>query len=61
MGERDRDVAGPVPPPLSVARAREVTAGLREALEDVRHAVGVLESRVLAAHAYPSSHKPPKD
>lgn len=39
-----------MPPPLSVARAREVTAGLREALEDVRRSVGVLASRVLAAH-----------
>ncbi|MFE7431293.1 hypothetical protein, partial [Streptomyces sp. NPDC057545] len=51
MGGRDRDDAGPVLPPLSAERARVVTAGLREALEDVRRAVGVLAARVLAAHA----------
>ncbi|MFE1408741.1 hypothetical protein ACFW5D_35280 [Streptomyces sp. NPDC058770] len=51
MGGRDRDDAGPVLSPFSAERARVVTAGLREALEDVRRAVGVLASRVLAAHA----------
>ncbi|MFJ8855654.1 hypothetical protein [Streptomyces sp. NPDC102437] len=40
MDEHDQDdvagpVAGPVRPPLTAEQAREVTAGLREAMDDV--------------------------
>ncbi|WP_327188285.1 hypothetical protein [Streptomyces sp. NBC_01334] len=38
-------------PPLTVARAREMTAGLREAMDDVRRSVAVLAARVRDAHA----------
>ncbi|MFF1360238.1 hypothetical protein [Streptomyces sp. NPDC058297] len=54
MGEHDRDqgdVVEPARPPFSVARAREVTAGLREAMDDVRRSVAVLAARVRDAHA----------
>ncbi|MFJ4577429.1 hypothetical protein ACIP4W_39985 [Streptomyces sp. NPDC088846] len=54
MGEHDQDqdgVAEPVRPPLTAAQAREVTAGLREAMNDVRRTVAVLAARVRDAHA----------
>ncbi|MGW1189268.1 hypothetical protein [Streptomyces sp. NPDC002559] len=41
----------PARPPLSEARVREMTAGLREAMDDVRHSVAVLAARVRDAHA----------
>ncbi|MFD3700348.1 hypothetical protein ACFWUZ_30195 [Streptomyces sp. NPDC058646] len=41
----------PAPPPLTVAQARAVTAGLREAMDDVRRSVAVLAARVRDAHA----------
>ncbi|WP_329305806.1 hypothetical protein [Streptomyces anulatus] len=43
--------AEPARPPLTVARAREMTAGLREAMGDVRRSVAVLAARVRPAHA----------
>ncbi|WP_329538321.1 hypothetical protein OG568_59300 (plasmid) [Streptomyces sp. NBC_01450] len=54
MGEHDHDqgdVAEPARPPLNAAQAREVTAGLREAMDDVRRSVAVLAIRVRDAHA----------
>ncbi|MEU3550700.1 hypothetical protein [Streptomyces longwoodensis] len=54
MGEHNEDQehgAEPARPPLTVARAREMTAGLREAMDDVRRSVAVLAARVRAAHA----------
>ncbi|GAB2580447.1 hypothetical protein GCM10027168_11630 [Streptomyces capparidis] len=45
MGEHDEDrgdVAAPARPPLDAARARAMTAGLREAMDDVRRSVAVL-------------------
>ncbi|MFF4874003.1 hypothetical protein [Streptomyces sp. NPDC000961] len=45
------DAVGPARPPLTAAEARKVTAGLREALDDVRRSVAVLAARVRAAHA----------
>ncbi|MBP5880743.1 hypothetical protein F3K37_42330 [Streptomyces sp. LBUM 1477] len=54
MGEHDHDqddVAEPARPPLSAAQAREMTAGLREAMDDVRRSVAVLAIRVRDAHA----------
>ena len=54
MGEhgQDRDdVVKPARPPLSAAQAREVTDGLREAMDDVRRSVAVLAARVNNAHA----------
>ena len=54
MGEHDQDqedVVGPVRTPLTVAQARQVTAGLREAMDDVRRSVAVLAARVRDAHA----------
>ncbi|MGW4983339.1 hypothetical protein [Streptomyces mirabilis] len=54
VGEHDEDqehVAEPAPPPLAAARAREMTAGLREAMDDVRRSVAVLAARVRDAHA----------
>ncbi|MFE4177484.1 hypothetical protein ACFRR7_36520 [Streptomyces sp. NPDC056909] len=54
MGEHDQDqddVAEPARPPLTAARAREMTAGLREAMDDVRRSVAVLAARVSDAHA----------
>lgn len=43
--------AEPARPLLSTARAREMTAGLHEAMDDVRRSVAVLAARVLDAHA----------
>ncbi|MDX2521590.1 hypothetical protein PV355_41790 [Streptomyces stelliscabiei] len=54
MGEHDQDqddVAEPARPLLSAVQAREVTAGLREAMDDVRRSVAVLAARVWDAHA----------
>ncbi|MGV9690546.1 hypothetical protein ACWDUX_15690 [Streptomyces sp. NPDC003444] len=54
MGEHQHDqgdAVGPARPPLTAAEAREVTAELREALDDVRRSVAVLAARVRAAHA----------
>ncbi|MFB6986110.1 hypothetical protein ACFC0C_40965 [Streptomyces sp. NPDC056178] len=54
MGEHNEDQergAEPVWPPLTAARARETTAGLREAMDDVRRSVAVLAARVRDAHA----------
>ncbi|WP_329564497.1 hypothetical protein OG711_38790 (plasmid) [Streptomyces uncialis] len=53
MGKKDRDqddVAEPAQPTLTTAQAREVTAGLREAMDDVRRSVAVLAARVRDAH-----------
>ncbi|WP_307180204.1 hypothetical protein [Streptomyces canus] len=53
MGEHDEDQehgAEPARPPLTVARAREMTAGLREAMDDVQRSVAVLAARVRDAH-----------
>ncbi|MEU1791990.1 hypothetical protein ABZ553_40180 [Streptomyces sparsogenes] len=53
-GDQDHgqdDVVEPARPPLSVTRAREMTAGLREAMDDVRRSVAVLAARVRDAHA----------
>ncbi|GHB78145.1 hypothetical protein GCM10010377_80430 [Streptomyces viridiviolaceus] len=38
-------------PLLTAARAREMTAGLREAMDDVQRSVAVLAARVRDAHA----------
>ncbi|MGW1819332.1 hypothetical protein ACWCQM_37980 [Streptomyces sp. NPDC002125] len=54
MGTRDQDqddVVEPARPPLTAEQAREVTAGLREAMDDVRRTVALLAARVRAAHA----------
>ncbi|MEU4655218.1 hypothetical protein AB0G32_14980 [Streptomyces sp. NPDC023723] len=54
VGEHDEHQeqgADPARPPLTAARAREMTAGLREAMDDVRRSVAVLAARVRAAHA----------
>ncbi|MFG3042825.1 hypothetical protein ACGFYZ_38590 [Streptomyces sp. NPDC048330] len=54
MGEHDEDQehgVEPTRPPLTEARARELTAGLREAMDDVRRSVAVLAARVRDAHA----------
>ncbi|MDW8805487.1 hypothetical protein P1P68_12040 [Streptomyces scabiei] len=54
MGEHIKDQehgVEPARPPLSEARAREMTAGLREAMDDVRRSVAVLAARVRDAHA----------
>ncbi|MFF1285723.1 hypothetical protein [Streptomyces sp. NPDC058299] len=54
MGTRDHDqddVAGPARQPLTVAQARKMTAGLREAMDDVRRSVAVLTAQVRDAHA----------
>lgn len=54
MGEHDQDqgdVAEPARPPLTAARTREMTAGLREAMDDVRRSVAVLAARVRDVHA----------
>ncbi|MCZ4103442.1 hypothetical protein C8250_000070 [Streptomyces sp. So13.3] len=54
MGEHEQH-HGHVPEParatLTVAGTREMTAGLREAMDDVRRSVAVLATRVRAAHA----------
>ncbi|MFF8646385.1 hypothetical protein [Streptomyces sp. NPDC015345] len=41
----------PARPPLTAARARGMTAGLREAMDDVRRSVAVLAARARDAHA----------
>ncbi|MEU6285060.1 hypothetical protein [Streptomyces sp. NPDC047028] len=54
MGEQTEDQehgAEPARPPLSEASARELTAGLREAMDDVRRSVAILAARVRDAHA----------
>ncbi|MFC9853682.1 hypothetical protein [Streptomyces prasinus] len=54
MGEHDQDqddAAEPARPPLDAEQAREATAGLREAVDDVRRSVTVLAARVRDAHA----------
>ncbi|WP_255345671.1 hypothetical protein [Streptomyces chartreusis] len=54
VGEQHEDQehgTEPARPPLSEARAQEMTAGLREAMDDVRRSVAVLAARVRDAHA----------
>ncbi|MFB7595225.1 hypothetical protein [Streptomyces sp. NPDC056160] len=54
MGEQHEDQeygAEPARPLPTEARAREMTAGLREAMDDVRRSVAVLAARVCDAHA----------
>ncbi|MEU2578856.1 hypothetical protein ACIP3B_36450 [Streptomyces anulatus] len=54
MGQHNEDQehgAQPARPPLTAARAREMTTGLRAAMDDVRRSVAVLAARVRAAHA----------
>ncbi|MER5201158.1 hypothetical protein ACWD3J_47330 [Streptomyces sp. NPDC002755] len=54
MGEQHEDQehgAEPARPPLTTAQAREMTAGLREAMDDVQRSVAVLAARVRDAHA----------
>ncbi|WP_424893321.1 hypothetical protein [Streptomyces sp. XH2] len=54
VGEQHEDQehgAEPARPPLTAARAREMTDGLREAMDDVRRSVAVLAARVRDAHA----------
>jgi len=49
VGEQNEDqehVAEPARPPLTVAHVREMTAGLHEAMDDVRRSVAVLAARV---------------
>ncbi|WP_447034626.1 hypothetical protein [Streptomyces sp. DSM 118878] len=49
MGEHNEDqgdVAEPARPPLTAEQAREMTAGLREAMDNVRRSVAVLAARV---------------
>ncbi|WP_370422206.1 hypothetical protein AB8O64_28685 [Streptomyces sp. QH1-20] len=48
MGEQNEDqehVVEPARPPLTAARAREMTVGLREVMDDVRRSVAVLAAR----------------
>ncbi|OIJ85377.1 hypothetical protein BIV25_44210 [Streptomyces sp. MUSC 14] len=54
VGEQHEDQehgVEPARPPLTAARAREMTAGLRAAMDDVRRSVAVLAARVRDAHA----------
>ncbi|WP_225840482.1 hypothetical protein [Streptomyces sp. NK08204] len=54
VGEQHEDQehgAEPAGPPLTTAQAREMTAGLREAMDDVRRSVAALAARVRDAHA----------
>ncbi|MCX5207549.1 hypothetical protein OG897_39865 [Streptomyces sp. NBC_00237] len=54
MGEHNEDLddgAEPARPTLSTPQAREMTAGLRDAMNDVQRSVAVLAARVRAAHA----------
>ncbi|MFG2630374.1 hypothetical protein [Streptomyces sp. NPDC048473] len=44
------DVAEPARLTLTTVQAREMTAGLREAMDDVRRSVAVLAARVRDAH-----------
>ncbi|MFI2433621.1 hypothetical protein [Streptomyces sp. NPDC018693] len=49
MGEHDQDqdrVTEPARSPLTTAQARKMTAGLREAMDDVRRSLAVLAARV---------------
>ncbi|MGO4636390.1 hypothetical protein AB4225_36645 [Streptomyces sp. 2RAF24] len=48
-GEGQGDDAGPAPP-VTAAQAREMTAGLRAAMDDVQRSVAVLAARVRTAH-----------
>ncbi|MFB7186899.1 hypothetical protein ACFCZT_16660 [Streptomyces sp. NPDC056230] len=41
----------PARPPLTAAHAREVTAGLRKAMDDVRRSMAMLAAPVRDAHA----------
>lgn len=53
VGEDNEDqdaVAEPAPVLMDAARARAVTARLREAMDDVRRTVAVLATRVRNAH-----------
>ncbi|MER8159953.1 hypothetical protein [Streptomyces sp. NPDC094472] len=50
MGEQDED-QGEIARRATAARARAMTAGLREAMDDVRRTVAVLAARVRDAHA----------
>ncbi|WP_328491325.1 hypothetical protein OHS59_00180 [Streptomyces sp. NBC_00414] len=57
MGEHNEEqehVAEPARPPLTAARARDMTTGLREAMDDIRRSVAVLAARVWAPLGYPS-------
>jgi hypothetical protein len=49
--ENQKHAVEPARPPLTMARAREMTAGLREAMDDVRRSVAVLAARVRDTHA----------
>ncbi|MGA5606438.1 hypothetical protein ACPCUF_36505 [Streptomyces griseoincarnatus] len=49
--EHQEHAVEPARPPLTAARAREMTAGLQEAMDDVRRSVAVLAARVRDAHA----------
>jgi hypothetical protein len=54
MGTRDQDQDDVVEPallPLTAAQAREMTAGLRAAMDDIRRSVAALAARVRDAHA----------
>ncbi|MFB8000120.1 hypothetical protein ACFC4G_46055 [Streptomyces sp. NPDC056002] len=52
MGDQGQGVGvEPARQPLTAAAAREMTAGLREAMDDVRRCVAVLAARVRDAHA----------
>ncbi|WP_405749230.1 hypothetical protein OHA19_02420 [Streptomyces sp. NBC_00012] len=54
MGEHDQyqdDVTEPARAPLSAARARVMTAGLREAMDDVQRSAAVLAVRIRDAYA----------
>uniref|UniRef100_UPI001FCC30C5 hypothetical protein n=1 Tax=Streptomyces monomycini TaxID=371720 RepID=UPI001FCC30C5 len=54
MSNHDQDHergAEPARPPLTAARAREMTIWMREAMDDVRRSVAVLADRVRDAHA----------
>ncbi|MEU8764709.1 hypothetical protein [Streptomyces sp. NPDC048659] len=54
VGEQHEDQehgVEPARPPLSEARAREMAAGLREVMDNVRRSVAVLAARVRDAHA----------
>lgn len=51
MGEHDQDQDVVAGQPLSAAQAREVTAGLRTAMDGVRRSVARLAARVRDAHA----------
>ncbi|MFI2215204.1 hypothetical protein [Streptomyces sp. NPDC020141] len=54
MGEHTEDQehgVEPARPQLTADRAREMTAGLRDAMDDVRRTVAVLATRVRDAHA----------